>query len=93
MPQINILDSTVVPTSDVPNWTEKNIGFKPARSTVFRWSKRGCRGKKLKTFRAGGRVCTTVEALLEFFSDDDSDSLTVNQSSTASEDYLTAEGC
>ena len=59
-----------MPLAQVPAWVEAHAGFRPNRSTVFRWKNRGCRGRKLATFFAGGRVCTTVEALVEFFSDD-----------------------
>ena len=91
---MNILDETVVLKSKVPDWTKQTIGFKPNRSTVHRWTTRGCRGKKLRVFRAGGRVCTTVEALLEFFSDENSEPLTAGQSdSSDAEAFLTSEGC
>lgn len=91
---MNILNQTVVPTSKVPSWVNENCGFKPSRSTVFRWTKRGCRGRKLKTFRAGGRVCTTVEALLEFFATDDenADPVAVLPTYSESEAYLESEG-
>jgi len=63
----------MIQLSKVPQWVFEFSGFKPCRSTVFRWKTRGCRGKKLKTFRIGGRVCTTAEWLLEFFSDDETE--------------------
>ena len=88
-----MLDGTTLPLSKVPDWVFEHAGFKPNRSTVFRWKTRGCRGKKLSTFRIGGRVCTNVESLLEFFSDDDTEPLTAGQTSSGdSEAYLASEG-
>ena len=90
---MNILDETALPVSKVPDWVQQHAGFRPNRSTVFRWTKRGCRGKKLSTFRAGGRVCTTVEALLEFFREEDAEPSSVSHlSSSDSEAYLASEG-
>lgn len=91
---INILDSTPVPLSKVPQWVEEHAGFKPNRSTVFRWTKRGAKGRKLATFNAGGRKCTTVEALLEFFSgeDESSDLKQPNQGHSEAEAFLASEG-
>ena len=91
-----MLDETVLPLSKVPGWVQEHAGFKPNRSTVFRWKTRGCNGKRLSTFRIGGRVCTTVEALLDFFATDGelSDSLPPQQSPThdQADAYLAAEG-
>ena len=89
---INILDSTPIRLSRVPHWVESNIGFKPNRSTVFRWATRGARNRKLATFNAGGRKFTTVEALLEFFGIDNSAPLPTSQSNSDSEAYLESEG-
>ena len=36
-------------------------------STVFRWVKRGLRGKKLETIKIGGVTCTSENALRRFF--------------------------
>ena len=93
-----ILPSKGMPLSKVPEWVEKRAGFRPTRSTVFRWRTRGCRGRKLSTFRVGGRVCTTEEALLEFFKDDESDNPPMvaaggcSAMQTATDAYLDAEG-
>ena len=90
---MNLLNQTPLPLSKVPAKVEELAGFAPNRSTVFRWTKRGCRGKKLRTFRAGGRVCTTVESLLEFFSDDDAGvDLASTRSADQAEAFLAAEG-
>ncbi|NQT20881.1 MAG: DUF1580 domain-containing protein [Planctomycetes bacterium] len=35
-------------------------------STVFRWAQRGVAGRKLRTWRLGGRRITTIRALEEF---------------------------
>ena len=64
----NLIHQTVVLIADVPEWCEQNVGFKPTRSTVFRWRTKGARGRRLKTFPAGGRIGTTVEWLEDFFS-------------------------
>lgn len=93
---INILAETPVLISKVPDWVAEHIGFRPNRSTVFRWTKRGSGGRKLSTFKAGGRRATTVEALLRFFAGDDEtpDTGPINsgQSHDAAEAYLHSEG-
>ena len=93
---MNLLKQTAIPLSKVPDKVLEIAGFRPNRSTVFRWKTRGCNGRKLATFRAGGRVCTTVEAILEFFKEDsDEDSPSVTDSTldeAAAESYLEAEG-
>ena len=84
-----------MPLSLVPAWVEQHAGFRPNRSTVFRWKTRGCRGRKLATFRAGGRVCTTIEALLEFFGDDESDAILTAQTGckpSTTDAFLDSEG-
>lgn len=80
--------------SQVPDWIEGRYGFRPNRSTVFRWKTRGCRGKKLKTFHVGGRVCTTVESLLEFFADDAAElaNAATVPTDAAVDSYLAQEG-
>lgn len=88
-----MLDETTLPLSQVPAWIEEHAGFRPNRSTIFRWKTRGCRGRKLRTYRIGGRVCTTVEALLEFFDDgDDAASVATVPTDSAVDAYLAAEG-
>ncbi len=43
-------------------------GRKVSTSTIYRWaSKSGLRGTRLLTIRAGGAMCTSVEALQRFF--------------------------
>ena len=87
--------TTVVQLSKVPDWVEKFAGFRPNRSTIFRWHKRGCNGKRLSTFKVGGRRCTTVASLVAFFSDDDTSGVPPMEESGAkceAEDYLESEG-
>lgn len=89
---IDILNSTPIRLSKVPHWVESHIGFKPNRSTVFRWSTRGAKGRKLETFNVGGKKCTTVEALLKFFGTDNSAPMPTSQTTADSEAYLESEG-
>ncbi len=42
-------------------------GRKTHVSTLFRWSKAGCRGVVLETIQVGGTRCTSREALQRFF--------------------------
>jgi hypothetical protein len=42
-------------------------GRKANVSTLFRWSKSGCRGVVLPTIQCGGTRCTSVEAMQWFF--------------------------
>ena len=64
---IDITNEKMLAQSKVPNWCEKYLGHKVNRSTVFRWSTRGARGKKLETILVGGRRFTSEEALIRFF--------------------------
>jgi hypothetical protein len=91
---IDILNSTPLPFSEVADWVESHTGVRPSRTTLFRWRTRGSRGRKLATYRVGGRRVTTVEALIEFFSDEE---VTISQPDSFSDDrkaaaYLDAEG-
>ena len=89
----DLINYTVVMVAKVPEWCEENVDFKPNRSTVFRWTTRGAKGRKLRTFNAGGRKGTTVEWLMEFFgSDDQADTEKVPRSSADAESYLASEG-
>jgi hypothetical protein len=42
------------------------IPHRPNAHTLWRWSKKGLRGVKLTTFKAGRSRCTTAALLLEF---------------------------
>jgi len=44
-------------------------GKKVAVCTLWRWCRKGLRGKYLDYVRVGRRICTTREALLRFFTD------------------------
>ena len=57
----------VIPVEDLPNILPKKRGRKLHYSTVYRWCSRGCRGVKLETFLYGGTICTTPEAITQFF--------------------------
>jgi len=91
---MNLLEQTAIPLSRVPDKVNEIAGFKPNRSTVFRWKTRGCDGRKLATFKAGGRVCTTIEALLEFFGNGDTEQTEHSHRpvNSQSDVYLDAEG-
>lgn len=86
--------TTVIQLSKVPAWVEAFAGFKPNRSTVFRWRTRGCDGKRLSTFKVGGRRCTTVGSLIEFFTDEESPNpkRTKTRSVHEAEAFLAKEG-
>ena len=77
--------------SKVPEFVDGRYGFRPNRSTVFRWKTRGCNGKRLKTCRVGGAVVTSEAWLLEFFSDDD-DGPQALTGSPGAQAYLASEG-
>lgn len=44
-------------------------GRRPSSSTVWRWSLRGVRGKRLEVIRVGGTLYTTRASVVEFLSD------------------------
>jgi hypothetical protein len=45
----------------------------PHPGTLARWATRGIRGVRLETLRAGGRICSTKEAVARFFNELSSD--------------------
>ncbi len=64
----------------VPAAIEAAIGFRPHPTTCTRWTRHGVQGVKLATVMAGGRPRTTVEAVLEFVSQQTSKSGVDSQS-------------
>ena len=42
------------------------LPHRPNAHTLWRWSSRGLRGVKLKTFKVGRSHCTTAELLTQF---------------------------
>ena len=44
----------------------KLLPYRPHPNTLWRWSSRGLRGVKLKTFKVGRSHCTTAELLTQF---------------------------
>ena len=42
------------------------IPHRPNAHTLWRWSKKGLRGAKLRTFKVGRSHCTTASLLMEF---------------------------
>ena len=56
-----------IPLRDVPRRLPRlRNGKRPHIATIHRWAKVGLRGRRLWTFRAGGTLCTTAEALAAF---------------------------
>lgn len=63
----DITSETVLPLFEapyhIPLFREKKVHY----STLYRWWKKGARGRKLEVFHRGGRVFTSVEAINRFF--------------------------
>lgn len=60
----------LIPLSEVPHLEflpKRRAGSRLALSTLFRWSRKGVRGRRLQTWKVGGQRCTTVAALHQFF--------------------------
>jgi hypothetical protein len=60
----------LIPLAQVPSLPfipHRRCGRKLHVSTIFRWAQRGVNGVRLEVLRAGGSLCTTVEALQQFF--------------------------
>ncbi len=47
------------------------LPHRPNPHTLWRWSSRGLRGVKLKTFKVGRSHCTTAELLAQFIRESD----------------------
>jgi hypothetical protein len=46
-----------------------HTGRRPSSSTLWRWSLRGVRGKRLEVIRVGGTLYTTRASVVEFLND------------------------
>jgi hypothetical protein len=60
----------LIPLADVPDLAfmpRRRRGRKLHASCVYRWAQRGVRGIKLEVVRVGGTLCTTTQALEQFF--------------------------
>jgi hypothetical protein len=44
----------------------KTLPTRPHFATVWRWTQRGLRGKKLETYKIGSRIVTSTQALHRF---------------------------
>jgi hypothetical protein len=59
--------SDAIPLRAVPRRLPRlRNGKHPHIGTIYRWATVGLRGRKLWTFRVGGTLCTTAEALAAF---------------------------
>ncbi|MDB2525764.1 DUF1580 domain-containing protein [Mariniblastus sp.] len=63
---IDITAETLLSFSEIPSWTENNLGKRISPNTAHRWRLRGCRGVKLETILIGGTRTTSVEAISRF---------------------------
>lgn len=61
----------------------KVIPGRPSLPTVHRWTHRGVRGVKLWSYRVGGRIYTTSEAVQEF----------LNELNRSDDERLARDGC
>ncbi|MGC9260693.1 MAG: DUF1580 domain-containing protein [Phycisphaerae bacterium] len=62
--------SKLMPLREIPtlSWLPtRRAGAKLATATVIRWAQRGVGGRKLRTVRVGGCLCTSETWLMEFF--------------------------
>lgn len=63
----SLLDDELLTFSEVAReLPRRRCGSKTATSTIWRWSKRGCRGVHLRVVRVGGNVYVPRSALIEF---------------------------
>jgi hypothetical protein len=62
----HVLDSQPVSLADACNLLPRRNGKKIHYSTIYRWTTKGARGKKLESMLIGGVLYTTVEALRRF---------------------------
>src|SRR6185437_10074190 len=65
----------LMPLADVPDlpWLPRRRGKRLHIATLYRWAGRGCGGRRLRTMRVGGVLCTSEEALREFFANEGGD--------------------
>ena len=64
---IDIQNERVFPLADLPDHVPPRGGKKIAKSTGWRWAKRGVRGVRLSILMCGGVAHTSLEKLQEFF--------------------------
>jgi len=67
--QVSLQNETLITLSDVANHLPKRRGRKVHYSTIFRWAKKGVRGRILETMLIGGIRYTTLEALARFLNE------------------------
>ena len=60
-------ESPIPLTQAADELPRRRRGRKTHVSTLFRWSKAGCKGVRLETIQVGGTRCTSREALQRFF--------------------------
>jgi len=74
-PDEDLKSDVVLSLRDVPTHLPRLRGQRKVHiSTVFRWAQRGTGGRKLQTWRLGGRRVTTLRALKAFIEPVGSDS-------------------
>ena len=66
----NLLSEQLILLTELPELLPKKRGKKVHPSTCHRWSKRGCRGRKLETCRIGNARYTSIEAFQRFAGED-----------------------
>ena len=64
--QLDLQKEQAITLAEVPNHVPKRNGKKVHYSTVYRWTKKGSRGRVLESVLVGGVRFTTVEAVNRF---------------------------
>ncbi|MDM4015809.1 DUF1580 domain-containing protein [Roseiconus lacunae] len=62
-------DQELIPLRDVPIIVKRMTGHRKrtTANTIYRWARKGVRGRKLQTQPVGGTLCTTRAWLNDFF--------------------------
>ena len=66
---IDLKSETVISLSQAAKHStlpRRRAGKRPHVSTLYRWSRHGCRGVVLETIQFGGTLCTSLEAIQRF---------------------------
>lgn len=66
--EINFRSNAHILTEDIRTIAEaaREIPTRPCFATVWRWTTRGVKGRKLETYKVGSRVVTSTQAIHRF---------------------------
>jgi hypothetical protein len=88
--ELHVFDSDLkdrlFPLTELPNHLPRRNGKKVHYSTCFRWAKKGCRGRRLRTYPVGNILYTDFESVKAFLNPP-----TTSERDSSGADHLSAQ--